>query len=614
MALKYRPDDLSNVYQQMTGKFGGIRILELEEETLFSYQETKSMALNLMKNPFNKYMFPDTAVIKLGNNHGIIYDNFINPEGDICDLWSIIDDPKNNFKVKGHIPRIVLYVTGELILSSQITPEHKEFEKQVVTTGTPTKKDAFKTPPASKPTPKKSEEKNKKAVKRKKPEKNFNLSSEEFLKKYPDMSEILYGKANKVISNNLQGSNNESHIIDLTKKDIPDSENLKKVDDSPKKLIRKENSSVQFQHDSIIDSKSPHKLTISEKLASVFKSRISSGTPSFSGFQNTTSSNNLAKSNFSNVLKSIENKKQSSSDKDEIKLSIQIIDKKDIVFLNEKIGQGAFGVVETGVWKASCVAVKKIIINERRLEKDKKYFLREISVMDRAKHPNIILLMAAVISVPESMVVMEYFESCNLNEIIFEREVSDKYALDTNKRKHISSQICSAIAYLHTSKPSIVHEDLKPANILVNTAYFVKLCDFGLSKSSDFTSELKTTLGNNIKGSPMFMAPELLLYYKAASTASDVWSLGGTLTELFTSKCVWDLTKLPANYSPFSPIVYLLKTQKKPHIDLDSTKFKKLLETLYQCFEESPENRITAEELVYFFAHEIEEPNEKETS
>lgn len=86
---------------------------------------------------------------------------------------------------------------------------------------------------------------------------------------------------------------------------------------------------------------------------------------------------------------------------------------------------------------------------------------------------------------------------------LFEILTDDK-KLDEATVQAIAKQLIRALYYLHTER--IIHRDIKPQNILVAADGRIKLCDFGFAR----TLSTKTTLLTSIKGTPLYMAPELV--------------------------------------------------------------------------------------------------------
>ena len=76
--------------------------------------------------------------------------------------------------------------------------------------------------------------------------------------------------------------------------------------------------------------------------------------------------------------------------------------------------------------------------------------------------------------------------------------------LDEDAVKDIAKQLIHALSYLHSS--NVIHRDLKPQNILIASGGRIKICDFGFARTLSSQSMLMTS----IKGTPLYMAPELV--------------------------------------------------------------------------------------------------------
>ncbi|KAL2610064.1 hypothetical protein R1flu_028637 [Riccia fluitans] len=199
--------------------------------------------------------------------------------------------------------------------------------------------------------------------------------------------------------------------------------------------------------------------------------------------------------------------------------------------LKEKIGGGSFGIVHRADWHGSDVAVKILIeqdVHEDRL----KEFMREVAIMKRLRHPNIVLFMGAVLKRPTLSIVTDYLPRGSLFRLLHKSGAREQ--LDERRRLQMAYDVALGMNYLHRSNPPIVHRDLKSPNLLVDKTWTVKVADFGLSrfKGNTFLSSRSGA------GTPEWMAPEVLRD-EQSNEKSDVYSYGVVLWELITMQQPW---------------------------------------------------------------------------
>ena len=219
---------------------------------------------------------------------------------------------------------------------------------------------------------------------------------------------------------------------------------------------------------------------------------------------------------------------------------------KEYEIINDPVGSGSYGTVYKAYYKGSPeygnkYGIPKIVaLKQIKTSEEKEGFpitaLREIMIMKRLQHKNILQLLEVIVSSNaknelteakerDVYLVFNYMEH-DLCTIIFN---NIKYEL--SHIKYIFHELLLGIKYLHDN--DVLHRDLKPSNILLNNKGEIKIGDFGLARIFGKIDIKKYT--NNVV-TVCYRAPELLLGEKNYSTEIDVWSLGCILLELFTRK------------------------------------------------------------------------------
>ncbi|KAL3830385.1 hypothetical protein ACJIZ3_019187 [Penstemon smallii] len=204
----------------------------------------------------------------------------------------------------------------------------------------------------------------------------------------------------------------------------------------------------------------------------------------------------------------------------------------DELHIKERIGAGSFGTVHRAEWHGSDVAVKVLTVQDFQ-DDQLKEFLREVAIMKRIRHPNVVLFMGAVTKRPHLSIVTEYLPRGSLYRLIHKPAAGE--ISDPRRRIRMALDVAKGINYLHCLTPPIVHWDLKSPNLLVDKNWTVKVCDFGLSrfKANTFLSS------KSVAGTPEWMAPEFLRG-EPSDEKSDVFSFGVILWELVTLQQPWN--------------------------------------------------------------------------
>ncbi|XP_025197800.1 cyclin-dependent kinase 1-like [Melanaphis sacchari] len=194
----------------------------------------------------------------------------------------------------------------------------------------------------------------------------------------------------------------------------------------------------------------------------------------------------------------------------------------------EKIGEGTYGVVYKCMELSSkeIVAVKKIRM-EMEDEGIPATAIREISILKELNHPNIVNLREILMDDSRLYLVFE-FVPMDLKKFIDSRP---KKHLDEITTKSFTYQLLVAIYFCHVRR--ILHRDLKPQNILIDTKHnILKVADFGLGRTFGlpirvYTHEVVTL---------WYRAPEVLLNTQRYGCPIDVWSIGCIFAEMAQGK------------------------------------------------------------------------------
>lgn len=199
-----------------------------------------------------------------------------------------------------------------------------------------------------------------------------------------------------------------------------------------------------------------------------------------------------------------------------------------------KVGKGAYGIV----WKAidrnthKIVALKKIF-DAFQNSTDAQRTFREIMFLQElnaSHHENIIRLLNVLKADNDRDIylVFEYME-INLHAVIRANILEEVH------KRYILYQCIKAILYMHSGQ--LLHRDMKPSNVLLNSDCRVKICDLGLARSiKDIDDEKKDAVLTDYVATRWYRAPEILLGSTKYTKGVDMWSMGCILAELLGGK------------------------------------------------------------------------------
>lgn len=245
--------------------------------------------------------------------------------------------------------------------------------------------------------------------------------------------------------------------------------------------------------------------------------------------------------------------------------------------LHSQIGQGSFATV----WKATSrvtgidVAIKVISLKSLTY-KLRECLKREVEALFKIRHENVLELYDTIEHENEMYLITEYCANGDLSSLCQSTaKVTDALRLQ------IVQQLLNGLSHLHAC--GYIHRDLKPRNILLDKNGTVKIADFGFARPLQ-TQDLAETLC----GSPMYMAPEIMLHQKYSAKA-DVWSLGVLVYEMFCGR--------PPFPGASCPDLLRLIRRDWEHIVFPETLSGQLKEALCHMLQPRPERRASASDL-----------------
>jgi serine/threonine-protein kinase len=198
------------------------------------------------------------------------------------------------------------------------------------------------------------------------------------------------------------------------------------------------------------------------------------------------------------------------------------------------LGKGGFG----SVWKAESgtgVTVALKLLNPQALDNQRvvKKFFHEAMILAKLDHPNITKLLEFFPDGDNYAIVMEYVEGVELKRILQQQNGP----LPFDQAYSIAHQALSAFQYANEN--GILHRDIKPGNIIIDTSGNAKIMDFGIAKMSSAASH--DTAASML--SVHYVPPERFDKSREIDARSDIYSLGLVFYEMFAGKRPFDATE-----------------------------------------------------------------------
>ena len=205
--------------------------------------------------------------------------------------------------------------------------------------------------------------------------------------------------------------------------------------------------------------------------------------------------------------------------------------------LIKELGTGSFGrvlLVQHNITQAQ-YAIKAIDKRSQANIQERIYFRREIEIMYRIHHPNVVKLFGHFEDNTYCYFIMEYIEGGNIYSYVPKNGIR---TISTQQVASIIKDVISATYFLHHMNPPIIHRDIKPENVLLSSGMQAKLTDFGWSNYINIGYKRTT-----VCGTPIYLAPEMI-NNTGHDEKVDIWCIGVLLFELMTGVQPWSGTDI----------------------------------------------------------------------
>jgi len=281
--------------------------------------------------------------------------------------------------------------------------------------------------------------------------------------------------------------------------------------------------------------------------------------------------------------------------------------------IQQKLGKGAYGIVWKAVDKKTkeVVALKKIFDAFQNATDAQRTFREIMFLQELRDHENIVRLdnVLKADNDRDIYLVFEYMET-DLHAVIRANILEDIH------KQYILYQLFKALKYMHSG--NVLHRDMKPSNLLLNSECFLKVADFGLARSiaSLENDTVENPVLTDYVATRWYRAPEILLGSTKYTKGVDIWSVGCILGELLGGKPMFPGTStmnqldriievtgrpspedIEAINSPFAATMLESLPPSNPRSLQEMFQYasEEALDLLRQCLAFNPEKRITAE-------------------
>ncbi|KAK9479115.1 kinase-like domain-containing protein [Lipomyces japonicus] len=264
----------------------------------------------------------------------------------------------------------------------------------------------------------------------------------------------------------------------------------------------------------------------------------------------------------------------------EFRLDLRIEDLKTVL----ELGAGNGGTVSKVMHLPTRTLMAKKMIHIEAKPAVRKQIVRELHIMHECHSKYIVSFYGAFVNEGDVVMCMEYMDCGSLDRIMERTGPLNEAILGK-----ITESVVEGLTYLYNLN-RIIHRDVKPSNVLVNSHGQIKLCDFGVS------GELINSIADTFVGTSTYMSPERI-QGAAYSVKSDVWSLGLMLLELAIGNFPFDRS---GSATSFSILDLLQQIVNEPAPTLPETEnfSKELRDCIDRCLIKDVDARPTPQDLL----------------
>ncbi|XP_076949804.1 rust resistance kinase Lr10-like [Bidens hawaiensis] len=196
--------------------------------------------------------------------------------------------------------------------------------------------------------------------------------------------------------------------------------------------------------------------------------------------------------------------------------------------LSSFLGAGGYGDVYKGTFPNGVTIAVKVLKDKHSDKKIQQQFMAEVGTLGRTHHANLVRLYGFCFDPTMRALVYEYMENGSLDKLLFDKNKTVLW----QKLSQIAIGIAKGLAYLHEDcQQKIIHYDIKPGNVLLDSKLEPKIADFGLARFCNKESNGESS-NDAHGGTEGYVAPEFHKKLIRVTNKCDVYSFGVLLLEI----------------------------------------------------------------------------------